>query len=174
MAQASVVKARWTSARRSWRMERRRNWASQASVRSTFQRCRPRRSLLSMPPGNARCDTPGTALKAASAMVVGLADMQLVWAATRPPTSPSNRRNCIQGRCQHAAVMPVRPADGQAERRALGIDNQMPLVPALPRSVGLSPVSEPPFGLVWRRCRAVKAVPSPLPVQSKRQPTAAA
>ena len=47
--QASEVKAWWMSARRSQRMVRRRRRASQASVRSSTQRCRPRRSERSTP-----------------------------------------------------------------------------------------------------------------------------
>jgi hypothetical protein len=48
-AVASVARARCTSARRSCRTARRRDWASHAGVRSVFQRWRQCRSLLSMP-----------------------------------------------------------------------------------------------------------------------------
>ncbi len=58
------------------------------------------------------------------------------------------------------------------------------LVPALPRSVGLGPVSEPPFRLVWRHCRArpgaspgdppraaVPAAPDAAPPKHRRRAT---
>ncbi len=57
-AQASVVGARWRSARRSWRTARRRKWPGHAGVRSMTRLCRPRRALVSTPRRAMRGATP--------------------------------------------------------------------------------------------------------------------
>ena len=72
-AQASVGTARWMSARRSSRMAGRRKRAGHAGVRSTTQRCRPRRWPLSMPPARVpRHDPARPARLAAAPMIVGI------------------------------------------------------------------------------------------------------
>jgi hypothetical protein len=53
--------------------------------------------------------------------------VELVRAAARTAPEPANRRHRVEGAGHHAAVVPVGPADRQAERRALAIDDQVPL-----------------------------------------------
>ncbi len=90
-------------------------------------------------------------------MVVGLVSVEFVRAAARSSLAAPDRWHRIQRWRQHAAVVPVGPTDGQAKRRALAMTTRWRLVPALPRSIGLGPVSEPPFEPARRRCRAKPA-----------------
>jgi hypothetical protein len=74
-------------------------------------------------PGDPRNDGAGAALTAATTVIIALVGVELV----RTATSPADRRHRIEGGCDHPAVVPVGPADRQAEGRALAIDDQVPL-----------------------------------------------
>ena len=78
-------------------------------------------------PCNARDDATGAALTAAAAVVVAFVGVELVRPTARSSVTPANRRHSVEGGRHHAAVMSVGPAERQAKRRALAIDDQVPL-----------------------------------------------
>ena len=78
--------------------------------------------------GDARDDAAGAALLAAPAVVVGLVGVELVRPTARTATMAGPyRRDGVQGRGQHAAVVAVGPTERQAERRAAGIRDEVAL-----------------------------------------------
>ncbi len=80
---------------------------------------------------DARDDATGAALTAASEAIATFAGVELVLPAAGTTAGPAHRRHGTKGGGQHVAVVPVRPAERQAKRRALAIDEQMPLRPRL-------------------------------------------
>ncbi len=75
---------------------------------------------------DAGLDAAGTAFPAAAAVVVALVGVQLVRApAWSPASSGPHARHGVQRGHQHHAVVPVGPAQGNAERRAAGIGDKM-------------------------------------------------
>ena len=72
-------------------------------------------------------DGAGAALGAASAVVVGLVCVELFGPASRPSTAAAHARDDVEHRGQHLAVVPVGPAQLEAERRAAGIDDEVAL-----------------------------------------------
>ena len=83
-------------------------------------------AALDAPPGDTQGGAAGAALPAAAAVVVGLVGVQLVRSAPRTAPAPiPDRRDGVQGGRQHHAVVPVGPAERQAERRAAGIRDEV-------------------------------------------------
>ena len=78
-------------------------------------------------PCDTRGDPTGAAFTAASAVVIAFVGVELVRPTARSSARPANRRHGVEGGGQHPAVVPVGPAERQAERRALAIDDQVPL-----------------------------------------------
>ena len=78
-------------------------------------------------PGDTRRDAAGAALAAAPAVVAALVGVELVRAPPWPAPTPADRRHGVEGGRQHAAVVPVGAAERQAERRALAVDDRVPL-----------------------------------------------
>lgn len=105
-------------------------------------------------PGDPRNDGAGAALTAATTVIIALVGVELVRSATRTATSPptggtaSRVGAIIQLSCRLAPLI-VRPSGVPSPST-----NRCRFVPALPRSVGLGPVSSPPLSYAWRRCRA--------------------
>ena len=102
--QASEVKAWWMSARRSQRMVRRRRRASQASVRSSTQRCRPRRSERSTP-RRAMRGVMGRSRHSARhrRWSQALSAWSLRGPASRPPATAAHAGHDVQDCRQHRA-----------------------------------------------------------------------
>ena len=111
------------SARRSWRMVSRRKRASQARVRSTTQRCRPRRSGRSR--RSARHRRWSWALQAVE--LAGPA----AWPSTAAAHAGHDAGHDVEHGREHgreqAAVVAVRAARLEAERRALSVNDEVAL-----------------------------------------------
>ncbi len=76
--------------------------------------------------GDAWDDGAGPALGPAPAMVVAFVGVQLVRSAARTSAAAgAHARHRVQGGCQHHAVVPVGPAQCQAERRAARVDDEV-------------------------------------------------
>jgi hypothetical protein len=84
-------------------------------------------AVLNATPNNARDDAASAAGTAAEAVIVALVGVQLVRTAAGPAPAAAHRRYGVEGRLQHLGVVAVRPADGQAERRALDLNADVPL-----------------------------------------------
>lgn len=90
----------------------------------------PAQALAALDPasGDAGRDAPRTALPAAAAVVVGLVGVQLARPAPRTaPRARPDRRDRVECRGEHAAVVSVGPAQGHAKGRAPGVGDQVPL-----------------------------------------------
>src|SRR5689334_4144337 len=70
-------------------------------------------------PGDPRSDAALAARSATEAMIVGLVGVQLVRPASWPAAAAFDRRDRIECRRQHHAVVPIGRAQHNAERRAL-------------------------------------------------------
>jgi hypothetical protein len=78
--------------------------------------------------------------------------VELVRTTARTATSSCDGRHRVEGWCQHAAVVPVGLADRQAERRALAIDDQVPLCACLAAVRRVGPGLRAPLRRAQRRC----------------------
>lgn len=78
-------------------------------------------------PCDTRDDPTGAAFVAASGVVMASVGVELVRPAARSSARPANRRTGVEGGGQLPTVVPVGPAEGSAEQRALFIDDQVPL-----------------------------------------------
>ena len=75
-----------------------------------------------------RCDAAGAALAPAATMIVALVGMQLVRSTPRAATpAGAQPRHRVEGSSQHTAVVAVGPGEGQAERRAPGVHDEVAL-----------------------------------------------
>ena len=83
-------------------------------------------AALNTAPGDTGLDAAGAALAATTAVVIAFVGVQLVWALPRPSAvlGPHTRHRVQRGR-QHHAVVAVGPAQRDAERRALGIGDDV-------------------------------------------------
>ncbi len=84
-------------------------------------------AALDPAPGDARFDVAAAATATAAAMVKGLVGVQLVRPAPWSPARPLDRRDGIEHRLQHHAVVPVGRAQEAGERRAVPVDHNMAL-----------------------------------------------
>ena len=77
--------------------------------------------------GDARRDRAGAALGPAAAVVVGLVRVELAGAASRAAPTPTDTGHDVEHRGEQLAVMAVRPAQLEAERRAARVDDEVAL-----------------------------------------------
>lgn len=100
--------------------------------------------------GNARHDAPATACLAALGIVVPFVGMQLLGPLAGASTLASYRRNGIQGRFEHLAVVDIGRRDDHGQREAASLDHQMALRPrfAAIRRVGSARFAPPGAGML--------------------------
>ncbi len=77
--------------------------------------------------GNSGHNGALSAFRAAAPMVIALVGVQFVRAASRATRSMTHRRHRIESGRQHQAVVPVSPAQAQAERCPRPVDHNMAL-----------------------------------------------
>ena len=76
---------------------------------------------------DARRDRAGAAFGPASAVVVGFVGVELARAASRTAPTPTDTGHDVEHRGEQLAVVPVRAAQLEAERRAAGVDDEVAL-----------------------------------------------
>lgn len=118
--------ALWMSSLRSKRIRNLPKPANQECVRSTTQRCRPKRSLLSIPLWAMRCNAAFSQITPASSIVVALVGMQFARALSRPPIQSRHGRNSVQGAFECYRIVSVCPCDRDCQRNAPRVDNDVP------------------------------------------------
>ena len=103
-------------------------------------------AALDAPTRDARDDPPRPALLAAGSGIVGLVSVQLVRTASRSsaPTAP-HRRDGVEGGRHHDGVVPVGPAQAEAERRAARVGDEMALRARLAPVRRVRAGGSPPF-----------------------------
>ena len=85
-------------------------------------------AALDAPPGDPRRDAARPALAPTAAMIVALVGVQLVRPAPRATATPcAHTRHRVEGGGQHAAVVAVGSGQRQAERRAVGVHDEVAL-----------------------------------------------
>ena len=67
-------------------------------------------------PCDARDNATNATLTAAAPVVIALVGVEFVRSLARTTTLPADRRDRVEYGCQHPAVVPVGPAERQAER----------------------------------------------------------
>ena len=77
--------------------------------------------------GDARRDRPLATFGSAAAVVAGLVGVEPLRAATGSAPAVPHARDDVEDGGQHAAVVPVGPAQLKAERRAAGVDHEVAL-----------------------------------------------
>ena len=77
--------------------------------------------------GDARRDRPLATFGSAAAVVAGLVGAEPLRAATGSAPAAAHARDDVEHGGQHAAVVPVGPAQLKAERRAAGVDHEVAL-----------------------------------------------
>lgn len=105
-------------------------------------------------PCDTRDDRAGAALTVASSVVIALVGVELVRLTPRSSARPANRRYGIEGGGQHPAAVPVGPAERHTERRALAIDDRVPLRARLAAVRRIRPGLRAPLWHAPRRCPA--------------------
>ena len=85
-------------------------------------------AALDAAPGNPGRDAAGSALASATAVIVALVGVQLVWSAPWATGSArAHARHRVERSGQHAAVVAVGCSERQAERCAVGVHDKMAL-----------------------------------------------
>jgi hypothetical protein len=85
------------------------------------------RARLHATSSDAGPDGAGAALLTATTMVVGLVGVELLGPPTGPALAVPHARHRVEGGRQHQAVVPVRRAQTDAERRAPSVDHKVAL-----------------------------------------------
>ena len=155
--------------RRSWRTISRRQRAIQDRVRSTTHRCRPSRSLLSIPRRAIRGTMPACGRRGGSAVVVGLVGVQLLRAPSRPAARLADRRDGVERLLQHGAVVDV---GGREQDRRAGcppVDDEVALGARLAAVGRVRPGRGP--ARLGRHAGAVQRAPAPVDLAGPAEPS---
>ena len=141
------------SSLRSYRMAKRRIRANHAKVRSTTQRWRPSRSLLSTPRRAMRGSMPRwrqARRQRLASYALSACSLPGLWRGF--PGLPLTGTTASSNSASGTLSCTLAPVNTKASGRPLRSVKRWRFVPALPRSVGFGPVAAPPFLPGWTRC----------------------
>ncbi len=105
----------------------------------------PAAARLDPTSGDAHLDAPPRQVGAAAAMIVGLVRVALVGPAAPLARWRAHRREVVQQRRKHQAVVGVGPGHQQRQRSPLPSTARCSLDPGLARSTGFAPHRSPPL-----------------------------